>query len=126
MPVEDGTAVSLWTTPAGTSGTGVIYGGDFASSDLAQKFFTALTRGAEDLQGDDRYTDENLGIIAAATGQNAEQVSAVRRYRWLPDLAPLPEQLTEMERMWMELGAIIYTDPIPEADYIDATFAQNS
>ncbi|MDJ0351064.1 ABC transporter substrate-binding protein [Cryobacterium sp. PH29-G1] len=126
MPVDDGTAVNLWSTPAGTSGTGVIYGGDFASSDLAQKFFTALAHGAQDLQGDDRYTDENLGIIAAATGQTAEQVAAVPLYRWLPDLAPLPAQLASMERMWMELGSIIYTDPIPEADYVDATFSQNS
>ncbi|TFD59792.1 ABC transporter substrate-binding protein [Cryobacterium suzukii] len=126
MPVEDGTAVSLWTTPTGTSGTGVVYGGDFAATDLAQKFFTALTRGAQDLQGDDRYTDENLAIIGAATGQTAEQVAAVPLYRWLPDLAPLPEQLAAMERMWMELGAIVYADPIPEADYVDATFAQNS
>ena len=126
MPVEDGTAVSLWSTPAGTSGTGVIYGGGFASSDLAQKFFTALTRGAKDLQGDDRYTDENLSIIGAATGQTAEQVKAVPLYRWLPDLAPLPKQLASMERMWMELGSIIYSDPIPEGDYVDASFSQNS
>jgi len=126
MPVEDGTAVRLWNTPIGTSGTGVIYGGDFAASDLAQKFYTALTLGAKDLQGDDRYTDENLSIIGAATGQTAEQVAAVPLYRWMPDLAPLPEQLAAMERMWMELGAIIYTDPIPEADMVNATFAQNS
>ncbi|MDJ0339053.1 ABC transporter substrate-binding protein [Cryobacterium sp. PH31-O1] len=126
MPVEDGTAVNLWTTPEGTSGTGVIYGGDFASSDLAQKFFTALTRGAQDLQGDDRYTDENLSIIGAATGQTAEQVKAVPLYSWLPDLAPLPEQLASMERMWMELGSIIYSNPISEADYVDASFSQNS
>lgn len=126
MPVEDGTAVSLWTTPTGTSGTGVIYGGDFVKSDLAQKFFNALTHGAQDLQGDDRYTDENLEIIGAATGQTAEQVAAVPLYRWLTDLAPLPEQLAAMERMWMELGSIEYTTPIPEADYVDATFAQNS
>ncbi|WP_164701885.1 ABC transporter substrate-binding protein [Modestobacter sp. KNN46-3] len=124
MAIEDGTGTSLWVPPSGTSGTGVIYGEEFADSDLAQPFFDALARAAKDLQGEDRYSEENLGIIGEATGQTAEEVAAVPLYTWLPDLAPLPDQLTAMERIWMEGGALEYEEALPESDYIDASFAE--
>ena len=69
MAVDDGVAKKEWTTPKGTSGTGVIYGGKFADSDLAQPFFNALARGAQDLQGKDRFSKENLKIIADAVAK---------------------------------------------------------
>lgn len=126
LALEDGTGVSYGVPPEGTSGTGVIYGGEFVSSDLAQPFFNALARAAQDLQGEDRYSDENLEIIGAATGQTAEEVAAVPLYTWLPDLAPLPEQLAGMERVWMEAGALEYTEALPEADYVDPSFSENA
>jgi NitT/TauT family transport system substrate-binding protein len=125
LAVDDGTAVKMWTTPAGTSGTGVLYGAQFVESPLAQKFFTALARGAQDLQGDARYSQENLTIIGDATGQTPEQVASVPLYTWLPDLAPLPEQLAAMERTWMEVGALNYSNPLPSESYVDASFADN-
>jgi len=125
LAIEDGTGTSFGVPPEGTSGTGVLYGGEFASSDLAQPFFDALARAAKDLQGQDRYSEENLEIIGAATGQTADEVAAVPLYTWLPDLAPLPEQLAAMERVWMESGALEYAEPLPEENYVDATFASN-
>lgn len=126
LAVDDGTAVKLWTTPEGTSGTGILYGGQFASSPEAQKFFNALTRAAQDLQGDARYSDENLKIIGDATDQTPEQVKSVPLYAWLPNLAPLPDQLAAMEKTWMELGALDYSTPIPQDKYVDASFADKA
>ncbi|MFH5821094.1 ABC transporter substrate-binding protein [Georgenia sp. AZ-5] len=126
LAIEDGTGVSFGVPPKGTSGTGVIYGGQFAESDLAQPFFNALARAAKDLQGEDRYSEENLEIIGAATGQTAEEVASVPLYTWLPDLAPLPDQLAAMERVWMQAGAIEYSDPLPQDAYIDSSFAENA
>jgi NitT/TauT family transport system substrate-binding protein len=126
LALEDGTGASYGVPPEGTSGTGVIYGGDFVSSDLAQPFFNALARAAKDLQGEDRYSDENLKIIGAATGQTAEEVAAVPLYTWLPDLAPLPDQLAGMERVWIESGALEYAEALPQADYVDPTFSENA
>ncbi len=122
--VDDGTAVKLWTTPEGTSGTGVIYGGEFVKSDNAQKFLNALAKGAEDLQGEARYSDENLKIIGEATEQTPEQVRSVPLYTWYPDLKPLPDQLAAMERMWMELGVLDYDQPQPAEKYVDSSFAE--
>lgn len=125
-PVEDGTAVKLWQTPEGTSGTGLIYGGEFIDSDLAQPFFNALVRASADLQGEGKYDDENMQIIADATDQTVEQLAAVPLYSWLPDLAPLPEQLATMERVWMEFGALEYAEPLGADAYVDARFAENA
>lgn len=125
LAVEDGSAVEMWTTPEGTSGTGVIYGGEFANSDQAQPFFNALARGAQDLQGDDRFTDENLEAIGAATDQTAEEVESVPLYTWHPDLRPLPEQLSAMEQVWMEVGALEYDTALSQDDYVDSTFAED-
>lgn len=122
--VEDGTAVKLWQTPPGTSGTGVLYGAKFITSDLAQPFFDAMARGAQDLQGDAKYSDENLKIIGDATGQTPEQVKSVPLYDWFPDLHPLPDQLAGMEKVWLELGALTYGKPIDPSKYVDTSFAK--
>lgn len=124
MAVADGSAEKVWTTPKGTSGTGIIYGGQFADTDDAQKFFDALARAAKDLQGDKRYSQENLNIIAESTDQSVEDVKSVPLYTWLPDLAPLPDQLAAMERTWMETGALTYDQPISPKEYVDTGYAE--
>ena len=126
LAIEDGTGVSMAVPPAGTSGTGMIFGGQFAGSDNAQKFFDAVAKAAKDLQGEDRYSDENLQIIAEATGQTVEELKSVPLYTWLPNLEPLPEQLKGMEAVWMESGAIEYAESIEQDAYIDASFAENT
>lgn len=126
MAVDEGIAEMIWELPDGTSGTGVIYGGAFADSDLAQPFFNAMVRGAADLQGEAKYDDENMQIIADATDQTVEQLSQVPLYSWLPDLAPLPEQLAKMESVWMEFGSLEYSDPLEPSAYVDASFAEAS
>lgn len=124
LAVDDGTAVKIWTTPAGTSGTGVLYGGQFTKSPNAQKFFNALARASRDLQGPARYSPENLKIIGDATDQTPEQVKSVPLYTWHPDLRPLPDQLGAMESTWLEVGALTYGDPLAREDYVDSTFAE--
>lgn len=122
--INDGDGVSLWVPPKGVSGTGLIYGEQFLETEAAQKFFNALVRAAADLQGDARYSDENIQIIADATDQTPEQVRAVPLYTWEPDLAPKPDQLADMERVWMSSGAIAYPAPLDPATYVDTRFSQ--
>ncbi|MCC3295932.1 ABC transporter substrate-binding protein [Arthrobacter sp. zg-Y411] len=126
MAIEDGTGVSMAVPPAGTSGTGMLYGGQFADGENAQKFFDAVARAAKDLQGEDRYSEENLKIIGEATGQSVEELKSVPLYTWLPNIEPLPEQLKGMEAVWMESGAIEYKDAIDQDSYIDASFSEKT
>ncbi|MCQ1954103.1 ABC transporter substrate-binding protein [Arthrobacter sp. zg-Y238] len=126
LAIEDGTGVSMAVPPAGTSGTGMLYGGQFADTENAQKFFDAVARAAKDLQGEDRYSDENLKIIAEATGQTVEELKSVPLYTWMPNLEPLPEQLEGMEAVWMESGAIEYEEAIKQDTYIDSSFSEKT
>jgi NitT/TauT family transport system substrate-binding protein len=123
--VQDGSAVTIAVPGEGTSGTGVIYGGAFAESDLAQPFFDALARGAADLQDGAVYDDDNLEIIAEATSQDVELLRETPLFVWLPDLAPQPEQLTLMEKIWREAGAITYADPLDQEVFVNTSFAEN-
>lgn len=126
MAIEDGTGVSMAVPPAGTSGTGMLYGGQFAGTESAQKFFDAVARAAKDLQGEDRYSDENLKIIGEATGQTVEELKSVPLYTWLPNVKPLPEQLKGMEAVWMASGAIEYKEAIDQGSYIDSSFSEKT
>lgn len=121
--VDDEVAVKLWQAEEGVSGTGVLYGEHFVDSDLAQPFFDAMARGAQDLQGEDRYSDENLEIIGDATEQTADQVASVPLYHWHPDLHPLPEQLQGMEDVWLKFGALEYDEPLDPSLYVNDSFA---
>jgi NitT/TauT family transport system substrate-binding protein len=124
--LKDGTAVSLAAPPKGSSSTGIIYGGKFAKTDQAQKFFNALARGAKDLQNGKAQEPENLKAIADATGQSVEALKGTPLYSWLPNLAPLPDQLRSMEEIWMGVGAIPSKDPLPLDDYVDSSFSNNA
>lgn len=123
--IADG-AVSLAVPPAGTSGTGVIYGDKFGKGPNAQKFFNAMVKASKDLQGEARYSDENAKIIGDALGQSAADIKKTPLYTWKPDLAPLPDQMQAMERIWMQAGAITYKEPIPLAKYVDESFSKNA
>lgn len=117
---------SFWYPPEGTSGTGLMYGEHFADSQDAQPFFDALVRASQDLQGDARYTDEYLQIIADYTDQPIEGLQDVPLYTWESDLRPLPDQLTGMEQVWLDSGALNYDEPLGEDNYIDSSFADEA
>ncbi|MCL2652830.1 MAG: ABC transporter substrate-binding protein [Propionibacteriaceae bacterium] len=116
---------SIATPPKGYSGTGVIYGGQFAKTPYAQKFFNALAKGSQDLQNGAVNSDANLAIIAAATKQDVATLKAAPFDTWLPNLAPLPDQLNKMQEVWMASGAITYTTPLSTDVLVDATYSQN-
>jgi NitT/TauT family transport system substrate-binding protein len=123
---QSGVAVPLAVPPQGTVATGVIYGGEFLESAAAQPFFTALVRAAEDLQGDGAKTEEHLNILAEATGQDLEVLQEVPFYFWLPDLAPLPEQLEAQERIYLEAGLLDVDEVIPADEFVVPTFADTA
>jgi len=122
--MKDG-ANSLAVPPKGYSGTGVIYGGQFLNSPYAQLFFNALARGAKDLQNGAVTDDVNIQILATALGQDVAALKAIPFDTWLPNLAPLPDQLTQMQQVWIASGAITYKTPMATADFVDTTFSAN-
>lgn len=124
---EAGTAVPLAVPAEGVTGTGVVFSESFQTSELAQPFFTALTQGAQELTTDgSQQSDEVYQIIADVTGQDLDVLKATPMYGYLPDLAPQPEQLANMQTAWAEGGLLSYEEPIDPATVVDTTFAENA
>jgi NitT/TauT family transport system substrate-binding protein len=126
LAVRDGVAVTLGVPEAGTTPVGVIYSGTFAQSKTAQAFFDAFARGSQDLADGAVYDTENIEIIAEAVSQDPEVLAGLPLYtEYLPDLAPKPEFLTQMQQIWIGAGVIDYDEPMNPKDYVDTSFSEN-
>ena len=123
---EAGVASPIAVPAEGTTGTGVIYSEKFLGSELAQSFFTALTRGAQELATDGVQTDEVYQILADTLGQEIDVLKASPMYSYLPDLAPQPDQLEAMQEAWIAAEQITYTEPLDVAGIVDSSFAEGA
>lgn len=47
-------------------------------------------------------------------------------YTYLPDLAPQPEQLEAMQKVWMTGGQISYDKALDVSTFVDASFAEKA
>lgn len=124
MIESDGDGKPLATVPDGSSGTGIIFSEDFADTDRAEAFFRALTRAAQDLQGDARRAKENVQPVADAMKVDPQVILDLPVFTWLPDLAPLPDQLEAMQRTWIDAEQLQYNEPIDPSEYVDESFAE--
>lgn len=122
--LNDETGESFWYPPEGTSGTGLMYGEHFLDQEESELLFEALAEAADELQGEARYSEENLNIVGDAIGQSGEDLQDVPLYTWYSDLAPLEDQLTAMESVWMEYGALTYDSPLDPDEYMDASYSE--
>ncbi|WP_106351107.1 ABC transporter substrate-binding protein [Antricoccus suffuscus] len=120
----NGVATALAVPAKGTTGTGVMFGADFAKSATAQKFFSALVKGAKDSQGDLSKNQDVLKIVADATGQKIDVLAKTPFYSWHPDLAPQPDQLDAMQKTWMDAGLLNYDKTIKASTYVEDKFAK--
>ncbi|APX33803.1 nitrate ABC transporter substrate-binding protein [Brachybacterium sp. P6-10-X1] len=123
---EAGVASPLAVPKKGTTGTGVLYSETFLGADLAQGFFSALARGSQDLAADGKQSDEVYQILADTLGQKIDVLTTSPMYSYLPDLAPQPEQLENMQTVWIDAEQITYSEPIDVATVVDASFAEGA
>jgi NitT/TauT family transport system substrate-binding protein len=123
---QNGVAVPVAVPPAGTAATGIIFGGKFVGSARAQKFFDALVRAAGDLQGPGAKSDQNLKILADATGQDLAVLQQVPFYTWRPDLAPIVEQLARQQQVYLDAGLLDYTEPLDPKAFVATSFSANA
>ena len=123
---EAGVATPIAVPVEGTTGTGVIFSEKFLGAELAQPFFAALTRGAQELAEDGVQTDEVYQILADTLGQEIDVLKASPMYTYLPDLAPQPDQLEAMQEAWIAAEQITYSEPLDVAGIVDASFAESA
>jgi len=119
-----GVATALAIPPAGTTATGVIYGGQFTKNPVAKKFFAALQKGAADAQGAAKKSDQNLQILAKYTGQTLDVLKEVPFYTWDPDLHPRTDQIQAQQQAYLDAKLLNYDKLLAPDTFIDASFAQ--
>lgn len=124
--VGDGAGTVVGVPAAGVSSTGVLYGPEFAATPAAQQFFDALVQGAADLQGEGATDEENLQILAEATSQDIEVLRTAPKYTFDPRLAPYPETIDQMERIWMAGGQITHATPLGADAFVNDEFSANA
>jgi NitT/TauT family transport system substrate-binding protein len=112
--------------PVGVAVTGVIYGGAFARTAAAQRFFDALAMGARALQGTGATSATNLAIIAKATGESLSLLHAEPPNLFSPTLAPPTSVLASMQSVYLANGNLDYASPMPMSQVVDPTFSQRA
>ncbi len=125
--LRDGTA-SLFGGPIrpGASAVGTVYGPAFRQERdaAAKRFFTALVQAARDLQGERYYSPEHLEVFSKYTRLPVEVLQGIDRYDFHPDLRPDTETLLDMQRVFLETGALTYSTPLPAERIVDDRYSQ--
>lgn len=112
--------------PVGIAVTGIIYGGSFIHTSAAQRFFDALAKGAQDLQGSAATSAANLAIIAKATGESLSLLRSEPPNVFSPTLAPQSSVLSSMQSVYLGAGNLDYHTPMPMSQVVDAQFANQA
>lgn len=123
LAARDGTLVS--PAPVNAAVVGVIYGGAFAKTPAAQRFFDALAKGAQDLQGSAQTSAANLAIIAKATGESTAILKSEPPSIYAPNLAPPIATLGAMQNVYIANGLVDYHHPMGTSTFVDASFANH-
>jgi NitT/TauT family transport system substrate-binding protein len=121
LAAKDGTLVQ--PAPVDAAVVGVIYGGAFAKTPAAQRFFDALAEGSKDLQGSAQTSAANLAIIAKATGESTSILKAEPPSIYAPNLAPPVSTLTSMQNVYLANGLVDYHHALSTSAYVDTSFA---
>jgi NitT/TauT family transport system substrate-binding protein len=113
------------TDGAGPLTVGLLFRGEFArvSPGAARATMVALVRAARDLRGDGFKKAENLAILSAHTRLPEPAVEASGPIDFDPDLRPDSDILLDMQRVFMELGVLSYSTPMPIERIADPSFS---
>ena len=110
----------------GAAAVGMVYGPVFRREHDAatRRFFTALVRGARDLQGDAYFADENVQIFAKYTNLPVETLRGIDAYGFDPDMKPDTETLLDMQRVFFDAGILTFSPPLTADRIVDESYSR--
>ncbi|HLH24925.1 MAG TPA: ABC transporter substrate-binding protein [Chloroflexota bacterium] len=124
---KDGTAAYFGgPIRPGASAVGMVYGPAFRGERdaTARRFFTALVRGARDLQGDGYFADEHLQIFAKYTNLPIETLRNIDAYGFDPDMKPDIDTLLDMQRVFFDAGILTFSPPLTADRIVDDSYSR--
>ena len=122
---QHGVAAAKASPPPGTTWSGVLYG-DRLGGSAGLRFFQALVRGARDLVGPARTSDDTLAILSKYTGVGADVLKAVPPYDWDAALRPDASALAGLQSSYRALGLLTYGADLPASRIEDATYSKRA
>ena len=125
MMEQHGVAVPKAAPPAGTTWSGVLYGAKLGGS-AGLRFFQALVRGARDLTGPDRTSNDTLGIVSKYTGIGPDVLKTVPPYDWDQALKPDTASLAGLQASYRTVGLLKYGADLPASRIVDTTYSKRA
>jgi NitT/TauT family transport system substrate-binding protein len=122
---QHGIASPLAAPPPGSTWSGVLYGAKLTGSP-AERFFQALVRGARDLTGVARTSDDTLAILSRYTGVAADVLKTVPPYDWDPRLRPDSAALAGLQATYRDVGLLKYGTDLPASRIMDTSYARQA
>jgi NitT/TauT family transport system substrate-binding protein len=103
----------------GISASGVFFGPTLLHApEQARAVMTALRKAAADVAGSGYYAPENLAAYAKYTKQTLDVLQHADRYDFKPDLRIDGATVTDMQRVFIDQGILLYKTPIGEAQLV--------
>lgn len=124
--LSSGVAKLVAGAPVKVPATGVIYGGKFAKTKTAQRFFDALVEGAHKLQGKAVSSKANLKIVAKATGESLSLLESEPPNVFRANLAPPVAVLKQMQHIYLVNHNLDYHSMIPSSKYVNRSFSKKA
>jgi NitT/TauT family transport system substrate-binding protein len=112
----------------GAAAVGMVYGPLFRREQdaAARSFFTALVRGARDLQGDGYFADDNLQVFAKYTNLPVESLRLIDAYGFDPDMKPDVETLMDIQSVFFDAGILTYSPPLTAGKVVDDSYSRTA
>jgi NitT/TauT family transport system substrate-binding protein len=122
---KDGVSVARGAPPSGTTWSGVLYGDKLGGS-AGLRFFQALVRGARDLTGPDRTSDDTLAILSKYTGVSPDVLKTMPPYDWDQALKPDPTALVGLQTSYRAVGLLKYAANLPASHITNTTYSKRA
>jgi NitT/TauT family transport system substrate-binding protein len=122
---QHGVTLPMGAPPPGSTWSGVLFGSRLGGS-AALRFFEGLVRGARDLQGSGRTSDDTLVILAKYTGVTPDVLKSIPPYDWDLDLRPDAATVAAMQATYRKLGLLKYDKDLVVTQYVDATYSRRA
>jgi len=122
---QHGVAAPRAAPPAGTTWSGVLFSAKLGGS-AGLRFFQALVRGARDLVGPARSSDDTLAILSKYTGVGADVLKTVPPYDWDEALRPDATALAGLQASYRQVGLLKYGADLPASRIVDPTYSKRA
>jgi NitT/TauT family transport system substrate-binding protein len=122
---QHGVAAPRAAPSPGATWSGVLFGASLGSS-AGLRFFQALVRGARDLAGPDRTSDDTLAILSKYTGVGPDVLKTVPPYDWDAALKPDPTALAGLQASYRDAGLLKYGANLPASRIVDTTYSKRA